>query len=126
MVAWIATSEEEASALKRGAVGHESVAMVTLQAVQATAAVPVEGARFVVPLAEQATLVPHHEFSDQIPVIDLSGDPHATIAAVAHAAATWGVFQVLLLLLLRSVSSFLAFLLCTRLESFKSDASEYL
>jgi len=96
MVVWVTTSKDESSALERGVVGQQSDAISAMQAVQATAPVPLttQDASFLVPLAEQVTLLPHQDFSHDIPVIDLSGSREDTMAALTDAATSWGVFQV--------------------------------
>jgi flavonol synthase len=108
MVAWIPVTGREAEeflhsvSIRNGKdVQGASKAMKAIEARSASHH-DEEVAKFLVPLTEQSTFLPHWEYCNDIPLIDLSSLDHndhrqdatATTAALVKAAASWSVFQV--------------------------------
>lgn len=90
-------------AIDSSVVGNETEARLLMEAVlgQSKSATPTldESSKLLVSSSERVTLIPHKDFCNDIPVIDISGlldDGRRgdTVAAVVDAAATWGIFQV--------------------------------
>ncbi|CAM6015184.1 unnamed protein product, partial [Sphagnum balticum] len=108
MVVWIPVTRKEAEEFLHSAsirngkdVQGASKAMKAIEARSASHH-DEEVAKFLVPLTEQSTFLPHWEYCNDIPLIDLSSLDHndhrqdatTTTAALLKAAASWGVFQV--------------------------------
>ena len=97
---WVAVTGDEMRAMDSSAVGNEADARLLIEAVKSKSAIQSAlDSRLLVPSSERLTLIPHKEFCNDIPVIDISGllddgRRGETIAAVVNAAANWGIFQV--------------------------------